>query len=356
MSTHHLENAYRLLRELRRSESSVELLPRSFVVALVSEFDAFVSTLLKFVFSKRPEVLRSSERNLTLADLLQFNDIEAAKDSLLDKEVETVIRMSHSEQFAFMEKRFGISLREGLPAWQQFVEVTERRNLFVHSNGSVSQQYLNACRQSDVKLDASIKVGSSLGASNDYFVEAYSCVYEIGVKLGHVVWRKFFAEDREAADGRLNALCLDLIAENEYRLAATLLDFACVTIKRYHSESARLIFVINRAQAYKWLNEQRRCEELLAEEDWSACESKFILAGQVLRDEFDNACSTMKAIGATGGITESSYGSWPLFQRFRATPEFLETFREIFGKDLADVGPQLHIGADGNVRKEASLS
>jgi hypothetical protein len=36
-----------------------------------------------------------------------------------------------------------------------------------------------------------------------YFLASHDCLFEIGVKLAHVLWRKSFPADREAADQEL---------------------------------------------------------------------------------------------------------------------------------------------------------
>jgi hypothetical protein len=71
--------------------------------------------------------------------------IEEAKLQLVDKEVEVVLRASHTEQFEWFEKNLSVKLRSGLEIWPTFIELTERRNLFAHGDGVVTQQYLSVC-------------------------------------------------------------------------------------------------------------------------------------------------------------------------------------------------------------------
>lgn len=339
----HAGHAKTLFKSVRRSQMSARLVPRSFVVALVSEFDAFLGRLLRALFVKKPELLAPSDRMIALSELLGFESIEAARDSLLDKEIESIIRKSHDEQFNWMENRFDLTLRKDLPAWKTFIEVTERRNLFVHSDGIVSQQYINVCRSHGVDLPADVRKGSALYATEEYFVEAYRCIYEVGVKLGHVVWRKILSADREEADDHLNALAYELLVEHEYQLAATLLDFACHTLKSHASIGSRLTFVINRAQAYKWLGDDEKSRSIIDREDWSAYDPKFVLASHVLRDDYEKAAAVMRSLGAKGGISEANYESWPLFRKFREAGSFLDAFREVFGKDFTTIEERLQL-------------
>jgi hypothetical protein len=146
-TTYVFEQAYgpqaaRLVKSASRSTLGYKLVPRSFVVSLVSEFDALLGRFLQRLFRVRPELLSDSGRSFTLSELVQLGSVEATIEFILSKEIETVIRKSHAEQFEWLESRFGVPLRKDLAIWPTFIELTERRNLYVHNNGVVSAQYL----------------------------------------------------------------------------------------------------------------------------------------------------------------------------------------------------------------------
>jgi hypothetical protein len=221
----------------------------------------------------------------------------------VEKEVEAVIRKSHVEQFEWMEKRFDISLRKGLTVWPTFVEVTERRNLLVHSGGIVSSHYLSTCEQCGADCGKA-RVGTELVVTRAYISQACECLIEIGVKLAHVLWRKLIPTERADADNSLNVFCLELMNDIHHALARKLLDFATSVLKKWDSEVSRLVFVINRAQAHKWLDEETACQKILASEDWSAVDEKFLLGVAVLSDDTQKAVSLMKKLGDNGAIPQ----------------------------------------------------
>jgi hypothetical protein len=253
------------------------------------------------------------------------------------------LRKSHSEQFDWLEERFSIELRKDLPIWPTFIEVTERRNLFVHAGGVVSNQYIKICRQHGYNLDASVAIGTELGVTGAYFRTAYEAIYEIGVKLAHVLWRKMKPSDIEEADRHLSNRCYDLLKESKNELAKVLLDFATTTLKRHSDVEARLTFVVNRAQAYKWTGDEEETIKIISAEDWSATSYKFKLAKAVLTNDFSGATTIMKRIGANAFPSKSDYRDWPLFKEFRKSEEFQKTFEEVFGEPFS------------NFEKEASL-
>lgn len=171
-------------------------------------------------------------------------------------------------------------------------------------------------------------------ANANYFNEAFECIFEIGVKLAHVLWRKVIPEDRESADESLNMICYDLLSEGKYALACTLLDFAVCTIKKHTDDQTRRIFVVNQAQAYKWAGDSEKAIHIIDQEDWSASSDMFCLAEAAIRSDVNLACKIVKRIGSNGMPRKVDYRDWPLFQELRSQPEFVEIFQEVFDEPL----------------------
>jgi hypothetical protein len=201
--------AKRTLKRFDKASRAATLVTQSFLVSMVSQYDAFLGAILRTLYVLRPELLNISERQITYADLVGFGSIQSARDHILEKEVETVLRKSHSEQFDWLESKFALPLRKDLDVWPRFVELTERRNLFVHASGIVSQQYLDVCSKHGVNHAEAVTRGQTLEVTQSYFQEAYDCIIEIGVKLAHTLWRKVLPGDRASADQNLNNVCYE---------------------------------------------------------------------------------------------------------------------------------------------------
>ena len=285
----------------------------------------------------KPEVTRSSNINLTFAELVGFESIEAAREAIIAQEVEQLLRKSHAEQFLWLEKKFAIELKNDVDEWPEFIELTERRNLFVHAKGVVSRQYLDVCHKNGVRIETDVDIGTRLYADREYFLRAQRCVLTLGVMLGHTLWRKVLPQCREHADKHMNKMCYELLAERRYDVASRLLDFAC-GLKRFASEEYRRMMVVNRAQAYRWLGDDQKCADIMEAEDWSASDESFRLADAVLRDDVDQVSQIMRRLGAADGrITKQDYREWPLFRSIRSNELFRATYEDVFGEPLEQV-------------------
>ncbi len=320
----------KLISQVQRYALADKLIPRSIIISLISQFDTFVGNLVRVLSQLHPQSLNIEEKSITFSQLQSFGTIENAREYLIEKEIDALLRGSHDDMFDWLEKKYNLPLRKDLKIWPIFIEATERRNLFVHTSGTVSEQYLNVCKQHKVNIAENIEVGSELQVTPEYFQLVYECIFQMGVGLAHVLWRKILPGDREQADINLNDICYDLLVEEKFGLACALLDFATAVPKKYSDEYHRLMFIVNHAQAYKWANDIETAKRIIASEDWSATQAAFRLAVAVILDNFDEANNIVREIGKEGKVTKLDYREWPLFRGYRKSEDFIKTFEEVF--------------------------
>ena len=318
-------------RRLNRNRRALQIIPRSFLTSLVSHYDAFVGSVLRAALYLKPQIISSFGRQFSVKEILAFESIDAIREGVIEREVETVLRDSHEEQFKWMEKTFSCLFRD--ESWPRFIEVTERRNLFVHCNGIVSAQYLAVCAQHGVDCK-NLKIGQELHVSTTYFQTAYSTIIEVGLKLAYVLWRRLKPEDILTADTSLINICLNLIRDEKYVAAQSVLDFG-IGCPRFGNEESRRIMILNRAQAYKWGGDDKKNKEILAAEDWNAANEKLRLGAAVLNDDFATAVKVMNQIGHNGPPAKGDYKEWPIFKVFRTSKEFMAAYRQVFGEDFS---------------------
>jgi len=322
-------------RTIQASKTAYHIIPRNFIVSLVSSYDAYLGNLIKLIFNVYPDKLNQSEKQLTFSELSQFEDLDEARDFIIEKEIETVLRKSHHEQIKWLENKLSMPLRKGLEIYPTFIEVTERRNLFVHTDGIVSRQYLKVCLDHKVKLDKNLSIDDSLGASPIYIKKAANAIFEMGVKLGHVIWRKLLPNELKKADSELNNLCYELMYYGDYELAQKILKFGFEELKKYGNQDTKLTMCINYALSFYLDGKYGMCNNILDQNDWSATKDKFQLAVAVLKKDYESAVSFMRKIGPNNDeVNPVSYMEWPLFDDFRKYDLFKEVYKEIYEKEF----------------------
>ena len=132
-------------KSLSRINPARELVARSFVLTAVSQFDAYVGNLIRELYKQKRSILNIHSKSLTYEEILRLGSVETIEQQLVDGEVESVLRRSHADQFDWLERHFDMPLRKHLESWPNFIEITERRNLFAHANACVSDQYIKIC-------------------------------------------------------------------------------------------------------------------------------------------------------------------------------------------------------------------
>ncbi len=322
------------LQDLRQSQQrAVPVLARSLFMQIFSEFDAFTGALLKAIYQKKPDLLKSISREISLVELLEYGDIEAAKMAILDKEIETIRRGSYIEQFAHLGKRFSIELHK-FPEWGEFIELSQRRNLCTHNDGRVSDQYISVCQKEGWCFATKPVIGELLGVDAQYLRRALNLMTKVGFMLSHTLWSRIFDTEHEEMHQSLTESVYECLEKKRWKLAVELGEFSLVSPMRKNLADIDLrIRIINFAIGLKFSERNAEAKKCLDSVDWSASYRDFRLARYVLSDEFDQAINLMKEIGKSGEIVrQKDYHSWPLFHKFRERPEFYQAYESIYGE------------------------
>ena len=328
-----VEKLLQIVKDLSASGSSLPLSHRGLFLVLISKWDTYFANLLRWVYKTKPEIIDNSLRAITFSELKKIDSIEAARAKIIADEISVVLRDSHGDQFAYLEKKIGATLTK-MDIWPTFIEISQRRNLIAHTDGKISPQYLEVCRTHGVKIPETATLDSKLEAPPAYFREACDCLAEIGFKLSQVLSRKLTPDENSKAESHLIDKTFEMIKDEQYALAIRILDFFLSSPMKFNDARGRSICIINLALAHKWSGEDTKCQEIVTREDWSASSADLLLAVAVLKNDDGTTIDLMKRIGTSKEITKESYQSWPLFKNLRKTEIFNKTYKEIFGSGM----------------------
>src|ERR1700734_51020 len=164
--------------------------PRAFLAetlftSLFSSFDAYLGHLLRHLYRTCPRLYKTFEsRHVKMSDFLTRSKGEIL-DSLIESEVDAMLRSSYSKCFEKLAKRFNVE--GGLTAfdsWKTFIECSQRRHLITHCDGIINQEYIDNCNRAGYPLDPDAIQGKRLTISDDYLGQSIEIVAEVGLKLG----------------------------------------------------------------------------------------------------------------------------------------------------------------------------
>ncbi|EAA6522349.1 hypothetical protein DOI81_18925 [Salmonella enterica subsp. enterica serovar Gaminara] len=333
----HRSESYQFKRIKRERDKSIKLslvIPNNLLVAIVSEYDAFLGDLIREIYNSKPESVHGFGKEFSFKEIIDFGSIDALKEHVIEKDIESILRNSHLEQIYTLEKKFNIELTKGLDILPSFIEITERRNLFVHCKGIVSSQYIKVCTENNVQLD-NITVGKKLYASNDYIFKAINIFSEMAIKLTHVLWNKIFKEDIKHIEKSIHDISYETLDRGKYELVIAISPLFLSKSFNSIGEAIKRTTLINYCIALKENGNKKASDRLLDEYDWTACDPAFKMAEKILREDYKTAAAYMKKSYDMGDLQKEDIDQWPLFLQFRKTDEFKELYDLLFGKEEA---------------------
>ena len=323
---------------LHKAVEARRMVPQSFLVSMVSQYDAYLSASLRLLFKLKPEKIRANGKSISVSDVAKYATIEDLLYEIVSVEIDEVFRGSHLDQLIWIAGTFDFTLDQKRMSVQRLVEVTERRNLYVHNDGRMSKHYQAKCRKLDPALLSKCTLGEWVGFTRLYSRSAHNALFEVGILTMQVAWRKARPDQTKQQNQMLLMISYDLLIKKEYDLAQNIGEFAASL--RNVQESWKRRFVVNQALAYKLAGRAQDANKCMASLDWSASGPLFKLANDLIADDYSRLSTYVEQIPTANdedALSAEAYRTWPLFQEARERSELPEAFQKKFGESLVPV-------------------
>jgi hypothetical protein len=316
---------------VKQAPSQGPLLRRGALLVLIAYFRTLLSHIIQAYYVRYPSKFLS---------LLDDHDMRAADTSgpeetnqfeRVIQEVDSVLKRRLEEQVSYMVDQLGVDLHALVPHMDSLIELVQRRNLFLHSDGIVNDHYLDRVPQSYI-VSHNIRKDQQLLVGAPYLSRAIDLMYLAGTILTQQCWRAWEPNEHSDADNFMTQCLYETLGDQRYELAAALgsygggLSFA-------NLRSARVV-AIDRAIALKELGRHDEMEQLLSSYDWSSSTTEFRLALHVLRDEEDEFFQLLPQAISEEVIGCHELREWPLFCHLRQKPRFVAIMEQYFSLEL----------------------
>lgn len=282
------------------------------LISLISSVEWFLAQVIHQHFRKNPRIISSKEKQFSLEELSNFDSIDDAKDYLIEKTVESVLRGSIDDWFNFLKSKLKLSMGYVDEYYPKLVEATQRRNLLIHNGGKVNRIYLSKYPKS---LGECPNIGEDIFVLPDYLSETIAIFEQNFLLIAAELWKKVGAKNKERGSLLVN-LSYDHLLSGRYDVAQSLSYFAA------HDKSLlevdRLYAQINYWIAKKFGGEFESVQSEIEKEDFSAKSRLFILAQNILLDRFEDAVDDIDfLIQHDSDFSLETVTTWPLFKEFR---------------------------------------
>ncbi|MFI7445962.1 hypothetical protein ACIBQX_00555 [Nonomuraea sp. NPDC049714] len=186
-----------------------DLILRSVLIASVSAIESLLAESYRARLRHQPPESLGADKEFSLSELLSYGSIEEVINSLIERKVDIALRGGIDDWAALYEK-YGIRFRELCIDWDSIVEIFQRRNAFIHTQGKVNATYSR-------KVKNSPPIGAPLTLTSDYIGDAISNITTLGSLAATKSWLSLDSSATMAATGHVY-LYLDDLMENEYCL------------------------------------------------------------------------------------------------------------------------------------------
>lgn len=305
-------------------------------VECITRFDVFLLNFMRKCFYAYPDRFGKQERSIQLSDLKELKSIDELKYKIIDDELEKIFRDSHKEQLNYINKTFRIDFMKAAPSlYSRFIEITERRNLYIHCNGQVSAQYIRVCKQENAKL-ASIQVKDKLPISLDYFIDSNGVVLSFAIIIAFSMWLKLNKKDENDACDSIISICNRLLKQERPQIVIDILTYVIAKSKELQIQHKFVNkFYMYLLRAYTKIEDKASFEKILDETDFSDVNLSIQLALFVVQGKYEEAFGVLEEINANERILpKSQLAKSEIFSDLIMQDEFANVYRRIYNEDF----------------------
>ena len=123
---------------------------RGMFFSIFSELDAFTEQYLSALFELKPVIIIGNQKSFIASEVFECDNIDTFKRKVIQKEIDAIKRESYIEQISYLEKTFNISTLRKFANWSKYIEITQRRNIVMHNDSKISEQYRKICAENSV--------------------------------------------------------------------------------------------------------------------------------------------------------------------------------------------------------------
>lgn len=327
------ERLRRSLKSSARRARSLDGISEMVLLGAVSQFDAFMGRLLRLCLDVRPDIIGKSEKTFAAHQVFEYSDLEAFREAVIEKTIESFLRKSHQDQFSWLSNAFDVKLTNGLSSWPKFIETFERRNLFAHSQGIVSETY--RLKLLEAGWESVPDIGEKLSADPSYISERLQVFAEIGLKLAQVLGRKLdkSGSDLKEYEAAINDFGYQLIGHGHFSLAIEILNFG-LSCPKFADEGTKMMMEVNLANALKLVGDNEESEKILADRQWSTASLDFEISVAAIRCDTKRVVELMPRFQTSDDEAKWALRHWPVFVHVRDQDDFQHAYKSRFNENF----------------------
>lgn len=110
------------------------------LVYIITVFEQYLSEVLTITLKLKPEIMKSSKKQITYEELFNYKDFDGVKEKIVEREVDTIISQDIEKINSNLARHFRLDLSKN-QHWSTFKEYFYRRHIIIHNNSCPDEKY-----------------------------------------------------------------------------------------------------------------------------------------------------------------------------------------------------------------------
>lgn len=301
------------------SISQKGILYQSTLINLVVFFEILIGKLIKQRLISYPKSGGIENKSLTLSEINSLGSIENALDYLIDSEVESVLRKKYEDWIEYFKKNMNVNVDALNQKNNMIVEITQRRNLFVHNKGIINNIYL---KKVDPSFTVGLEIGNTIKITEDYLYQSLDLIEHIGIILAMEAW---IAIDKksEVRVELINDLAFNYLEGGRWELANDL--YKLILKDKASTSQDKSIANINVWLCVKRLGKFDSIREEVVKADYSDRQSNIKLSYYALLNNKEKVFELLEEVLRNYDEEEVRMNilRWPVLAEYKEEPEYI---------------------------------
>ncbi|WP_205272503.1 hypothetical protein [Lactococcus taiwanensis] len=315
--------------EQRKRVEQARLLNETSLITISNVFESLISNLISFLVIK-DKTVKIQEKTLSFKQIEELGGLEEAKDYLIEKTVEDIMRGSQIHWLEYIAKNTLKDFYKELVGdeQQKFIEFFLKRNLIIHNNSKINKKYINATKKDSTDEQKKELIGNRISVNEEYLLENLSLIYIVGIKSSYYVTKKNFGTKRKEIFNFYHQIAYENLKINENKVAYEIYNMLWKDRDALKA-SEKMLLCINYMQSLKWVGKIAELKKLLKEEDFSLADHQHQMCIEILNENYEEAIKKFEEVlneGKEEYEDEMSminqFISWPIFKEFSKSEQF----------------------------------
>ena len=311
------------------------------LIMLITRFEEFISNFISELYTLYPH--KYLDKQQILFSEIESLGIEAIRQKIIAREVDSIMRESYVEWFKLFESH-GMKFDSCKTAMEKLKEIYARRNIVVHNAGRVNEIYIKNVP------DTPHAVNDHLSINDKYLNEAFTTV-KIIVFTILIEAVKLIREDKNKYLHNIFEAAYDELVQGQYSLCANI--FFQLACNSYVDAQTRTMSQVNYWTSEKVNRGLEKIKEEIEQFDVSALDRVFSLAKALLLNKNDEATDIFESLYQKNELPFYIIEEWPLFMDYRNSDYYdmiKNKYKEELGTAMLETGPEI-LAADKNIEK-----